>query len=149
MTALSGNGEVCIFTNSSVDIVVDLVGVYVGPDDSLVNQLSLTDANGQFLVPDQQFEVDGLDYTIRCDGETDLGLRLGLAPRVTARVNDEAVERDPVEPDLMVAIAPDEAHHRPVAAARCGGLATRSIACPPTSRRSRSPAPATMRRGGT
>ncbi|NKB41735.1 MAG: hypothetical protein GKR86_11975, partial [Ilumatobacter sp.] len=108
VTALSGNGEVCIFTNSQVDIVVDLVGVYVGPDDSLVNQLSLTDANGQFLVPDQQFEVDGLDYTIRCDGETDLGLRLGLAPRVTARVNDEAVEWGPVEPDLMVAIAPDE-----------------------------------------
>jgi acyl-CoA thioesterase FadM len=108
VTALSDDGEVCIFTNSSVDIVVDLVGVYAGPADSLVNQLSLTDDTDGFLVPDQQFEVDGPEYTLRCDAETELGLQLGVAPRVTARLNDVVVERDPVDPNLTVTIAPDD-----------------------------------------
>jgi len=108
VTAVNDDGEICLRTNSSVEIVVDLVGVFTGPPGSLVNQLSLTDSGGALLSLEQDFDVDGVNSTLRCDGGADVGLRLGLAPGVSAEVDGVAVPpRDPVEPDREVAI-PDE-----------------------------------------
>ena len=109
VTALSDDGEICIFTNSPVDIVVDLVGVFAGPEGSLVNQLSLTDDTDEFLVPDQQFEIDGPDYTIRCDADVEVRLRLGVAPRVTARSTASWSSVTRSSRTSSSSIAPDEA----------------------------------------
>ena len=86
VSAVTDDGEICVVTNSSVEIVIDLVGVFVGPEGSLVNQLSLTDAGGALVPLEQDFAVDGENATLRCDGDVELGLRLGLAPGVSAEV---------------------------------------------------------------
>ncbi len=108
VSAVTDDGEICVVTNSAVEIVVDLVGVFVGPAGSLVNQLSLTDADGALVPLEQDFAVDGENATLRCDGAVELGLRLGLAPGVTAEIDGVPVpERDPVTPDVDV-LFPDE-----------------------------------------
>ena len=91
MSAVTDDGEICVVTNSSVEIVIDLVGVFTGPPGSLVNQLSLTDDSGELVPLDQDFAIDGENATLHCDGATELGLRLGLAPGVSAQVNGVAV----------------------------------------------------------
>ena len=108
VTSLTGSGEVCISTSTAADVVVDLVGAFVGPDGSLVNQLSLTDATGEFVPLDQDFDVDGVNSTLHCDGALNARLRLGLALGVSARVNGLPVpERSAVDPDRSITI-PDE-----------------------------------------
>jgi len=103
VSAVTESGEICVVTNSPVEIVIDLVGVFTGPPGSLVNQLSLTDGSGELVPLDQDFEIAGENSTLRCDGPVELGLRLGLAPGVSAQVNGVAVpERDPVTPDVTV-----------------------------------------------
>ncbi len=103
VSAVTDDGEICVVTNSSVEIVIDLVGVFAGPAGSLVNQLSLTDAAGALVPLDQDFDIDGQNSTLRCDGSVELGVRLGLAPGVTAEINGAAVPaRDPVTPDVDV-----------------------------------------------
>ena len=105
VTAVANGGEFCVLTDSSVEIVIDLVGVFAGPPGSLVNQLSLTDSDGALVPLDQDFEIDGENSTLRCDGSTELGIRLGLAPGVIADINGEAVPaRDPVTPDINVIV---------------------------------------------
>jgi hypothetical protein len=103
VSAVTDGGEICVVTNSSVEIVIDLVGVFTGPPGSLVNQLSLTDGDGALVPLEQDFAIDGENSTLRCDGAVELGLRLGLAPGVSAQINGVAVPpRDPVTPDVAV-----------------------------------------------
>ena len=108
VTALSADGEICVFAQTAVDVVIDLVGVVTGPPDSLVNQLSFSEVDGTLLPLDQPFVADAADYTTQCDGERTVGLRLGLAPRVTASINGvEVAERDAVAPDLPITLTDD------------------------------------------
>lgn len=109
VTALTPDTEICVFADTAVDVVIDLVGVVSGPPGSLINQFSFTEVDGTLAPLDQNFAIDGFDYSTRCDGDRSLGLRLGLAPRVTATVNGVVVpERDPVAPDLPIPLTPDE-----------------------------------------
>ncbi|MFT6291128.1 MAG: hypothetical protein ACJAR2_001728 [Ilumatobacter sp.] len=108
VTAITDDSKICVFTNSDVDIVIDLVGVFAGPEGSLLHQLSFRDEEGMLKPLDQDFDVDAADSTMRCDGASTLSVRLGLAPGATAFVNGvEVPPRDPVDPDIDVALPED------------------------------------------
>ncbi len=108
VTALSADTEFCVYADTAVDMVIDLVGVVTGSPGSLVNQLSFSEVDGTLVPLDQPFEIEAADYTTTCDGERTARLRLGLAPQVTASVNGvEVGERDPVAPDLPITLADD------------------------------------------
>ena len=108
VTALSPDGAFCVYADTSVDIVIDLVGVVTGPPGSLVNQLSFSEVDGTLAPLEQEFAVDGPDSTTRCDGDRSVRLRLGLAPRVIASVNGVGVtDRDPVAPDVPITLTED------------------------------------------
>ncbi len=84
---LSTDGEVCVYASTSTDLVVDLVGAFAGPSDSLANQVTFVSNDGPADI-DQPFTVDGSDYTIHCPtGGVAFDVRLGLAPGATATVN--------------------------------------------------------------
>lgn len=108
VTALSDDVEFCVYADTAVDMVIDLVGVVTGPPSSLVNQLSFSEVDGTLLPLDQAFAIDAPDYTTRCDGERGARLRLGLAPGVAALINGvDVAERDPVVPDIPITLVDD------------------------------------------
>lgn len=103
VTALSPDTEICVYTSTAVEVVIDLVGSFAGTDGSLANQISLSSGSG-FVAVDQEFEVAGSDYTTHCGTSGLRGdLRLGLAPGASARVNGRAV----TELDTAVSIPVD------------------------------------------
>lgn len=107
VTALDDDAGFCVYSERGADVVVDLVGVYSGREGSLLNEMTLRDASTGDLVPlDQEFTVEGADYTIPCDDDRTLDLRLGLAPGVTAKVNRIEVRpsTDAADPDREVLI---------------------------------------------
>lgn len=105
VTPLSATGEICIFTSTPVDLVVDLVGAFAGPADSLLNQISMFDTDGEVVDLDQTFDRAGADYTVHCDGPLQAKVRVGLAPRASATVGSVPVPvGDPVDPDVAVTI---------------------------------------------
>lgn len=91
VTSLSPDAEVCVYASTGVHVVIDLVGAFAGPPDSLVNQIAFT-GDGGIVDTDQPFDVAGADYTLHCDdGVSAFDLRLGLAPGANATVDGIAV----------------------------------------------------------
>lgn len=108
VTSLTANTEFCVFADTAVDVVIDLVGVVTGPEGSLINQLSLSETNGTLVPLEQTFAVGSPDATLRCSTDRNLRLRLGVASGVTATVNGVTVApRSPVLPDRPITLGPD------------------------------------------
>lgn len=76
---LSSSGEICVFTFSPTDVVVDMFGVLVAPDDALAERLTF---NAETWPP---YTADGSDYAVRCPDVT--RLELELLPGTSATVN--------------------------------------------------------------
>ncbi len=108
VTSLTADTEFCVYTDTAVDVVIDLVGVVTGPEGSLINQLSLSEIDGTLVPLDQEFAVDSPDATMRCATDRNLRLRLGVASGVTAEINGVPVPpRNAVLPDRPVTLTPD------------------------------------------
>lgn len=107
VTSLTDTSEFCVYADSDVHIVIDLVGVFRGPPDALLNQLSLANSDGELLAFDQDVVVNDADYTLRCGGGL-FDLRIGLAPGATATVQGVGVpERTGAAPDVAVSLPVD------------------------------------------
>lgn len=108
VTSLTAKTEFCVYADTAVDVVIDLVGVVTGPEGSLVNQLSLSEIDGSLVSLEQTFAVGSPDATLRCSMDRNLRLRLGVASGVTAIVNGVTVAtRGPVLPDRPITLGPD------------------------------------------
>ncbi len=108
VSALDDDARFCVYAERGVDVVIDLVGVYRGRDDLLLNQLTIRDLAGQVRPLDQQVSADDVDYTFVCDGPEVLDLRLGRAPGASVSVNGGSVlERPEASPDVRVVVPPN------------------------------------------
>jgi hypothetical protein len=133
VTALDDDAGFCVYSERGADVVVDLVGVYTGREGSLLNELTLREPVTGTLVPfDQEFTVDGADYTIPCDAARTLDLRLGRAPGATVKVNRIEVRPSPdgSNPDREVRIRTDGL--LTVEVARGSQVDTYHVRCLPT-----------------
>ncbi|MEP6297140.1 MAG: hypothetical protein ABJ382_07420, partial [Ilumatobacter sp.] len=111
VTALTDDTEFCVYTDTAVDVVIDLVGVVTGPEGSLINQLSLSEVDGTLVPLDQEFAVDSPDASMRCPATRNLRLRLGTASGVTATANVNGLPvgaGTTVEPDRPITLGPDD-----------------------------------------
>lgn len=93
VTSIGEAADLCVYASTRTEVVVDLVGAFVGADESLVDQLSLA-IDGDYIEIDQDFAAGGADYTMRCgdiestaDGIVDVDLRIEVEPGATVDVN--------------------------------------------------------------
>lgn len=108
VTSLSDDARFCVYANSSVEVIVDLVGVFRGPPDALVNRLSFVDADGDVLGLDQPFVAGVTDYTVRCSANAPADLELGLALGALAMIDGAPLPiADPSAPGLPFVLEPD------------------------------------------
>ncbi|MFK7917310.1 MAG: hypothetical protein AB8G14_04465 [Ilumatobacter sp.] len=108
VTSLALGAEFCVYTNSDVHIIVDLVGVVRGPADALVHQLSFIRAGGDLLPLHQNLSTAAGDYTFTCGTAELATLRLGVALGASAAVDGVPVEAgDPADPGVPVLLEPD------------------------------------------
>jgi hypothetical protein len=100
---LSRDSEICFFTLTGVDLVVDLFGVMAAPDDALTERFSFD----RFTWP--AFAVDSTDYAVQCGNRTStLELELDLLTSTTARVNGVRVAAGEIDlvvrPDVLTSV---------------------------------------------
>ncbi len=111
VTSLTDDTEFCVYTDTAVDVVIDLVGVVTGPEGSLINQLSLSEVDGTLVPLDQEFAVGSPDASMRCPATRNLRVRLGTASGVTAAVTVEGLPvaaGTTVAPDRPITLGPDD-----------------------------------------
>lgn len=81
---LSADAEICFYTSTGVDLVVDLFGVMVAPPGSLAERLNFDRHTWPPFTP------TGTDYVVECGGDT-VELELDLLPGTSAAVNNVPV----------------------------------------------------------
>ena len=126
VTSIGEAADVCVYASTGTHVVIDLVGAFVGAEESVFNQVSMV-IDDQDAQIDQEFVPGGADYTMRCgdvtaadDEAVEVRLRIEVEPGATGEINgDEMLGLDwtgmlGVDGSVSVSAARDglvETHH--------------------------------------
>ncbi len=87
---LSDDGTICVLSNTSGDVVLDLVGIMVTPEGSPLQEITF---RGPRVWP--EFTVDGADYALECAaGLNDLTVAISSHRGRTIRIDGDVVADD-------------------------------------------------------